>query len=246
MSTRFWHKNRVWQVLGIPFCPDPHKTGWPGLGNWSVRFGGHHELVLASVLVFVFASGTLFCSAAISSRPSSVLGFSSPLAEDSLPSLVLPWLLPSWSAEDLSFDASCSCQWPEAADVFRETGWSSLTFQSVWFSCATILLSCWWTTYRNGCLLHSSLHGHNPQQVLTISDGGASVVVPMVCTTQPKEDKVDTSMVEAPTAQTLVARPRSKAPDHNLVVILTFCISMRRSPRSFAGWALGCRGAGRT
>jgi hypothetical protein len=38
----------------------------------------------------------------------------------------------------------------------------------------------------------------------------------MVHTTPPKEDKVDTSSAEAPTAQTLVARPGSKAPDDNL------------------------------
>jgi hypothetical protein len=39
----------------------------------------------------------------------------------------------------------------------------------------------------------------------------------MVCTTPPKEDKVDTSSVEAPTAQALVARPESKSSDDNLV-----------------------------
>jgi hypothetical protein len=57
----------------------------------------------------------------------------------------------------------------------------------------------------NGRLLHSSLCGQNPQQVLAIPGGSASAVVPMVRTTPPKEDKVDTSLAEAQTAQTLVA-----------------------------------------
>jgi hypothetical protein len=35
----------------------------------------------------------------------------------------------------------------------------------------------------------------------------------MGCTTLPKVDKVDTSSAKAPTAQALVARLRSKAPD---------------------------------
>jgi hypothetical protein len=38
----------------------------------------------------------------------------------------------------------------------------------------------------------------------------------MARTTLPKEDKVDTSSVEAPTFQALVARSRGKAPDDNL------------------------------
>jgi hypothetical protein len=38
----------------------------------------------------------------------------------------------------------------------------------------------------------------------------------MVLTTPPKEDKVDASSTEAPTAQALVARLGSKAPDDNL------------------------------
>jgi hypothetical protein len=38
----------------------------------------------------------------------------------------------------------------------------------------------------------------------------------MVCTTPP-EDKVDTSSVEAPTAQAFVAQLGSKAPDDSLV-----------------------------
>jgi hypothetical protein len=39
----------------------------------------------------------------------------------------------------------------------------------------------------------------------------------MACTILPKEDKVDTSSAEVPTAQALVARLGSKAPDDNLV-----------------------------
>jgi hypothetical protein len=65
-------------------------------------------------------------------------------------------------------------------------------------------------------LLRSSLHGQNPKQVLTISDGSAPVVAPMDRTTLPKEDKVDTSSAEVPTAQALVAQSESKAPDDNL------------------------------
>jgi hypothetical protein len=38
----------------------------------------------------------------------------------------------------------------------------------------------------------------------------------MVRTTPPKENKVDTSSAEAPTAQTLVTQLGSKAPDDNL------------------------------
>jgi hypothetical protein len=48
----------------------------------------------------------------------------------------------------------------------------------------------------------------------------------MVCTTPPKEDKVGTSSVEAPTAQALVARLGGNALDDNLVdddpVLLNF------------------------
>jgi hypothetical protein len=53
--------------------------------------------------------------------------------------------------------------------------------------------------------------------VLTIPGGSASMVVPMVCTTLPKEDKVDTTSVEVPTAQALVAHLGSKVSDDNLV-----------------------------
>jgi hypothetical protein len=64
---------------------------------------------------------------------------------------------------------------------------------------------------RNIRLLRSSLRGQNPQQVLTILGGSALVAAPMVCTTPPKEDKVDTKSVEAPMAQALVAQPGNKA-----------------------------------
>jgi hypothetical protein len=53
---------------------------------------------------------------------------------------------------------------------------------------------------RNDRLLRSSLRGQNPQYVLTIPGGSASVVVSIVHTTPPKEDKVDTSLVEGPMA----------------------------------------------
>jgi hypothetical protein len=68
----------------------------------------------------------------------------------------------------------------------------------------------------SGHLLRSCLSGQNPQQVLTIPGGSASTVVPMVHTTPPNEDKVDTSSAEVPTAQALAARPGSKALDDNL------------------------------
>jgi hypothetical protein len=69
----------------------------------------------------------------------------------------------------------------------------------------------------NGRLLQSSLRGQNLQQVLTIPSENASVVVPMVCTTPPKEDKVDTSSTDVPTGQALATRLRSKASGGNLV-----------------------------
>jgi hypothetical protein len=42
-------------------------------------------------------------------------------------------------------------------------------------------------------------------------------VAPLVHTTPPKEDKVDTSSVEVPTVQALAVRLGSKAPNDNLV-----------------------------
>jgi hypothetical protein len=58
---------------------------------------------------------------------------------------------------------------------------------------------------RSSHLLHSSLHGQNPEQVLTIPGGSASMVAPVDRTSSPKKDKVGTSSAEAPTAQALVA-----------------------------------------
>jgi hypothetical protein len=69
---------------------------------------------------------------------------------------------------------------------------------------------------RNGHLLRSSLHGQNPEYVLTIPGGSGLAVAPMVRTTPPKEDKEGTSSAEVPTAQALVARPKSKASHDNL------------------------------
>jgi hypothetical protein len=53
---------------------------------------------------------------------------------------------------------------------------------------------------RSSHLLHSSINGQNPEQVLTIPGGSASVVAPMDRTTPHKEDKVGISSIEAPTA----------------------------------------------
>jgi hypothetical protein len=75
-------------VLDAPLCPEPDETGWSGLGNWTVRFGGRHELVLAFVLVSPFSFETLFYSVATSSGLFFMSGFASPLAEDSLLDLV--------------------------------------------------------------------------------------------------------------------------------------------------------------
>jgi hypothetical protein len=97
----------------------------------------------------------------------------------------------------------------------------------------------------NGHLSCSSLHGQNPEQVLTISGGSASVVAPVDRTTPPKEDKVDTSSVEAPTAQASVARPESKASDGNLgddapdllnVPVVRFEIACQMSSRLQMRW----------
>jgi hypothetical protein len=48
-------------VLHVCFCPKTVKTGWFNFGNRTVRFGGHCELVPASVLAFVLAPRTLSC-----------------------------------------------------------------------------------------------------------------------------------------------------------------------------------------
>jgi hypothetical protein len=77
-------------VLEGFFCPEAKETGWFGLGNWTVRFGGHCELVPAPILVSVFTSRTLFCSAATSSGLFFVSDFALPSAEDSLLGPILP------------------------------------------------------------------------------------------------------------------------------------------------------------
>jgi hypothetical protein len=60
-----------------------------------VRFGGHLELVSASVLASAVTSGTLFCSVATSFGLFSVSSFASSLVEVLIPDLVYHWLLPS-------------------------------------------------------------------------------------------------------------------------------------------------------
>jgi hypothetical protein len=77
-------------VLEGLFCPEAEETGWSNLGNWTIWFGGHCELVPTSILVSAFASRTPFYSAAISSGLFSVSGFALPSAEDLLLGLVLP------------------------------------------------------------------------------------------------------------------------------------------------------------
>jgi hypothetical protein len=69
--------------------------------------------------------------------------------------------------------------------------------------------------FRSGHLLHSSPFDHNLQLVLTILSESASAMEPTVSTTLPKMDKVDTSSVEAPTAQASIARSGSKVSDDN-------------------------------
>jgi hypothetical protein len=134
-------------VLEACLCPEPGEIEWSRLGNRTVRFGGHDELVLASVLVMAFASGTLSCSAATSSGIFSALGFASLSAEASLLDHVLQFILPGSSAEDPSFGAPCSCRRPGIVVVFKETGCSDLAFWTIRFSCTKALLSCWWPTY---------------------------------------------------------------------------------------------------
>jgi hypothetical protein len=62
-------------------CPEAEETGWSGLGNQTVRFGGRYELVPTSILVSAFTFGTLSYSAATSSRLSFVSGFALPAVE---------------------------------------------------------------------------------------------------------------------------------------------------------------------
>jgi hypothetical protein len=53
---------------------------------------------------------------------------------------------------------------------------------------------------RNNRLLCGNLHGQNLKLVLTILGETTSAAEPMVCSTPPMVDKVDTSSTEAPTA----------------------------------------------
>jgi hypothetical protein len=62
-------------VLDVLFYPELGETGWSGLENWIVKFGGCCELVPTSVLASTFSSGTLFYFAATSYGPFSALGF---------------------------------------------------------------------------------------------------------------------------------------------------------------------------
>jgi hypothetical protein len=71
----------------------------------------------------------------------------------------------------------------------------------------------------NNHLLSSSPRAQNPQQVLTIPGGSESVVVPMVRTTPPKEDNVDTSSVKVP-------RPRYWRPDRKVRRQMTILLTM--------------------
>jgi hypothetical protein len=80
---------------------------------------------------------------------------------------------------------------------------------------------------------------------VTIPGGSASVVAPMDCTTPPKENKVGTSSTEAPMAQALVARLKSKTPDDNLggdtpnllnVAVVGFEIACRMSSQLQMCW----------
>jgi hypothetical protein len=80
-------------VLEGVFYPKAAETGWSSLGNRTIRFGGHCELVLAPLLVSVFTSESLFYPAATNSGFISALGFALPSAEDSLLGLILPRLL---------------------------------------------------------------------------------------------------------------------------------------------------------
>jgi hypothetical protein len=71
-------------VLEDFLCSKADKIKWSGLGNQTVRIGGHCKLVPASVLVSVFTSRTLFHFATTSSGVFPMLGLALPLAEDSL------------------------------------------------------------------------------------------------------------------------------------------------------------------
>jgi hypothetical protein len=59
-------------VLDTHLCPESTETRWFSLGNWTVWYGGRRDLILASVPVSVFTSGTLSYLAATSSGLLSV------------------------------------------------------------------------------------------------------------------------------------------------------------------------------
>jgi hypothetical protein len=71
-------------VLESFFCLEPRGIGWSGLRNWTIWFGDYCELVLASVLVFVFLPWALFSSIAASTRLFPMLCPASSLAKVSL------------------------------------------------------------------------------------------------------------------------------------------------------------------
>jgi hypothetical protein len=122
------------------------ETGWCGLGNRIVQFGCCYELAPASAQTFAFSPWALFCSAATSSRPFSVLCFGHhwPMSDSSaLSDLGCP---PDPSAEDPSLGNHCLRYGPVVVATFGETRWSSLTFWIVQFSYLGPLMSCWWPT----------------------------------------------------------------------------------------------------
>jgi hypothetical protein len=89
---------RCWSHSGrggprVLFYPEAGETGWSGLGNQTVRFGSHRELVPTSALVSAFASGTLSYFVADSPGPFSALGSALSLAKASVLGPVFPWLL---------------------------------------------------------------------------------------------------------------------------------------------------------
>jgi hypothetical protein len=82
-------------VLDVCLCPETTETGWSSFVNQTVRFGGHCELVPASIPAFVFVPETLSRSAPTSYGPLSVSSFASSLTEVSLLSLSSPECYPA-------------------------------------------------------------------------------------------------------------------------------------------------------
>jgi hypothetical protein len=127
------------------------------------------------------------------------------LAPQPCPPLPASWFISRgsilWSFSLVPTTRSCCCLWG------NQTIWFGLVWHFRLSGFPILRSSCptGGRHIRNGHLLRSSLYGQNPQQVLTIPSGSASAVTPMVCTTLPKEDKVDTSSAKAPMAQALVA-----------------------------------------